>query len=400
MPQFYFGASLSAHQCEGNNIHSDWWEFEQTKLIQKGIYSGKASNHWDLFEEDFQIASELGHNAHRFSIEWAKIEPKEGYINYSAIAHYKKVFETLSKYKLTPFTTLFHFTLPKWFADKGGFEKKDNIRHFTNFCKFIGTTFREEMRYIITINEPNVYAYHSYLVEKWPPQKKSYWTYRKVMNNLAEAHREAYLALKNIKPEFSIGISTNNQVFKPDRENNLLDNLLVKFLHHQWNFWFMDRVKDHSDYIGLNYYFYRCVKADPHLVDSFYQMSYPTSRKTDMNWEVYPKGLYITINELTTRYKLPIIITESGVADSQDKLREDTIRESLYWIFKSRSEGADVFGYLHWALTDNFEWDSGYDPRFGLAKVDYDNNYLRTIRPSALVYRDLIAKYTQQLDQK
>jgi len=400
MNPFFFGASLSAHQSEGNNIHSDWWKFEQTVLNKQGISSGKASNHWELFEEDFQIASELGHNSHRFSIEWAKIEPHEGQINYNALSHYKRVFSTLSKYKLTPFITLFHFTLPQWFADKGGFANKNNIKHFINFCKFIGTAFRDEMKYIITMNEPNVYAYYSFLTAKWPPQQKSFLKYRQVLINLVQAHQDAYKALKEINSDFSIGIASNNQVFRQDRDNNVFDWALAKSLRYEWNLWFLDRIQKQSDFIGLNYYFYRSVRADMNLIDTFGQISYPTSRKTDLNWEVYPKGLYVTINELKNRYKSPIIITENGVADKNDKLREDTIKESLYWIFKAKEEGANVFGYLHWSLTDNFEWDSGFAPRFGLISVDYENNFLRTIRPSALVYRDLIIKYNQQLDQK
>lgn len=401
MANFYFGASLSAHQAEGNNINSDWWEFEQTVLKEKGIpSSGDASNHWRMYEEDLRLAKELGHNSHRFSIEWAKIEPKQGQIDYAVLDHYKKVFECLAQNKLTPFTTLFHFSLPKWFADLGGFEKKANIRHFVNYCKLVGATFRDQLKYVITINEPEIYAYHGYLIKKWPPMKNSYLLYNKILKNLSVAHIQAYEDLKSINPEFQIGVAKNNQIFQPDRHNNPLDHLMSIFLKYRWNLFFLDRVKHHQDFIGLNYYFYRCVRADWKLVNEFCQVSYPTARKTEMDWEVYPKGLYINLMELNNRYKKPIIITENGVADHTDKLREDVIKEGLYWIFKAREEGANVFGYLHWALTDNYEWDSGFTPRFGLIKVDYNDEFLRTIRPSALIYRDLIKKYQKQLEQK
>ena len=401
MANFYFGTSISAHQCEGNNFSSDWWEFEQTILKDKGLEpSGQASNHWEMFEEDHKLAHELGHNSHRFSIEWAKIEPVQGQINYEAITHYKKVFESLARYKLTPFVTLFHFSLPKWFADLGGFEKKDNIRHFLDYCKLIGNTFRDEMKYIIIINEADVYAYHGYLIKKWPPQKGKYLLYTKVLRNLATAHRMAYEDLKSISPDFLVGTAKNNQVFRPDRNSNPLDHLLSYYLNKQWNHKFLDMIKHHQDFVGLNYYFYRCVRADWKMVDVFCQVSYPTSRKTDMNWEVYPKGIYLLLQDLYKRYKKPIIITENGVADRFDKLREDVIKESLYWTFKAREEGIDVFGYLHWALIDNYEWDSGFSPRFGLIKVDYEENFSRSVRPSALVYRDLIKKFQKQLDQK
>jgi len=360
--------------------------------------SGQAANHWEMYEEDFKLAKQLEHNAFRFSIEWAKVEPLQGQINYEALNHYKKVFEALAKNRLTPFVTLFHFSLPKWFADLGGFEKKTNIRHFTNFCKLIGTTFRDELKYIITINEPEIYAYHSYLIRKWPPQKGSYWTFNKVLNNLALAHSIAYTDLKSIKPDLQIGVSKNNQVFRPDRPHNLLDIIFSNFLAHKWNWSFLDKIKKYQDFIGLNYYFYRCVRADPRLVETFCQVSYPTSRKTDMNWEVYPKGILILLDELNRRYKKPLIITETGVADHTDKLREDVIKEGLYWTFKAREQGINVFGYLHWALIDNYEWDSGFAPKFGLIKVDYEDNFARSVRPSALIYRDLIKKYRKDLD--
>ncbi len=398
MTQFFFGASLSAHQVEGGNRHSDWWNFEKEVLQAKGIEcSGHGTKHWDMYETDFKLAAQLGHNAHRLSLEWAKIEPVEGKINYEAIEHYKKVFRNLRHRKLKPFVTLWHFTLPQWFANKGGFTKKSNVRHFVNFCKFVGTEFRDDMEYVITINEPNIYAYNSYLVGDWPPQKKGIRPHSKVLKNLVLAHKMAYSALKNIKPEFHIGISKNNQVLRPDRKKNPLDIAFMKFIDYTWNYQFLNRIRKHMDFIGLNYYFYHCVRADFKLADHFMQYSYPTSRRTDMNWEVYPKGIYTTTQALHKKYKMPIIITENGVADKHDKLRTDAIKESLYWLFKSKDKGANIFGYLHWALTDNFEWAWGYKPRFGLIEINYDN-YNRTIRPSALVYKDLIQEYLNKMN--
>ncbi len=397
MNQFFFGASLSAHQVEGNNIYSDWWEFEQKVLKPKGIdVSGDGTRHWDLYEEDFKLAQRLGHNAHRLSLEWAKIEPEEGKIDYEVINHYKHVLKYLINHGITPIVTLWHFTLPKWFADKGGFAKKDNLRDFVNYCKFIGTEFRYLLKFIITINEPIIYSYNSYMDGVWPPQQKSYWKTMKIINHLILAHKRSYHALKGINPEYMVGIAKNNQVFRLERKKNVLDLGMMKYINYIWNHRYLDKCKQHLDFIGLNYYFYHCVKVDTNLVNNFYQFSYPTTRRTDMNWEVYPKGLYITTQNLAKRYKLPIIITENGVADRNDKLRTDFIKEGLYWIFKSRADGADIFGYLHWALTDNFEWAFGYKPRFGLIEVEY-KDYNRTIRPSALVYQELIKKYQKQI---
>src|SRR5690606_2769742 len=170
--------------------------------------------------------------------------------------------------------------------------------YFLNFCKFIGTEFREEMCHIITFNEPDVYSYHGYLLGKWPPRQKSFFAYSKVLKNMAAAHKLAYIALKGIKPEFTIGIAKNNMVYRPDSFYNPLDWILLKAINYHWNFALLNKIKKQLDFIGLNYYFYRSVKADIGLLKSFGQFSYPTSRKTDMNWEVYPKGLYVTTKEL------------------------------------------------------------------------------------------------------
>lgn len=392
MADFLFGAGTSAHQVEGYNKHSDWWEFEQNVLANKGVTSGKAANHFELYEHDFELASQLGHNAHRFSIEWAKIEPERGKINFNMIDHYKKVFHSLKQKNITPIVTLFHFTLPSWFAKKGGFLNKKNGQIFYDYCKFIATEFKEDLSYIITINEPLVYAYQSYLIGQWPPQKKKYRTFTKVLKNLADVHNRVYDELKFINPDFKIAIAKNNQIFEPARRQHFMDRLLVKYFIHRWNHKFLDRIRNHMDFVGLNYYFYRLVKFSKVLQKNFFQAPYPTCRKTDMSWEVYPKGIYILMRDLCRRYKLPVLVTENGVADERDQLRESILKETLGWVFKAKEDGIDVFGYLHWALIDNFEWDSGFEPRFGLIKVDY-NNYTRTIRPSALAYKKLIKEY-------
>lgn len=399
MKEFLFGTSLSAHQVEGNNMHNQWWDFETKTLSKKGIISGKATNHYELYDEDFELAKELGHNAHRFSIEWSRIEPREGQIDFNAIEHYRKVLKSLKDKNLTPVVTLFHFTLPLWFYKKNGFLDKKNLRRFVDYSKFIVNELKDDIEYIITINEPQVYAYQSYLIGKWPPQGKKYRQYFKVLRNLAKAHRWLYKELKSIDKNFKISIAKNNQIFQPARKNNPFDNIITNYFDYTWNYHFLNKTKKYMDFIGLNYYFYRGVKFTKTLAKKFYQFHYPTCRKTDMKWEVFPKGIYTLLTELHKRYKLPIMITENGVADSTDKLRQDVIEETLEWVFKAKNEGVDIIGYLHWALTDNFEWDEGFKYRFGLIKVDY-NNLARSIRPSALLYKKLIHEYMKKIKKK
>ncbi len=397
--KFLFGAALSAHQAEGGNTHNQWYEFERKVLSKKNIKSGKAANHYELYDEDFSLAKQLGHNAHRFSIEWSRIEPEEGKINFQEIEHYRKVIKSLKEKGLTPILTLFHFTLPVWVYKRGGFLNKKNIHRFIEYSKFIVTTFKDDIDYIITINEPQVYAYQGYLLGKWPPQKRKYLAYFKILRNLAKTHKWLYKELKTIRPDLKISIAKNNQVFEPARKNNPFDNAITNYFDHTWNYHFLNKIKNHVDFIGLNYYFYRGVKFTKTLAKKFYQFHYPTCRKTDMDWEVYPKGIYQILKELDKRYNLPVMVTENGVADDSDKLRQVVLPETLDWVFKAKKERINVIGYLHWSLTDNMEWDEGFKYRFGLIKVDY-NNYTRSIRPSALIYKDLIDKYTKEMEEK
>ncbi len=396
---FYFGAATAAHQVEGNNIHSDWWKFEQEVQVKKNFLSGKATNHYELFDHDFALAEKLGHDAHRFSIEWAKIEPEEGKFQQDVLDHYREVFKSLKKHGLKPFTTLWHFSLPEWFAKKGGFEKRDNIFYYVRYCKKIAEVFKDEMEYIITLNEPMVYLYYAYLAGKWPPQKKSFVSFVKVLSNLMRAHREVYKNLKQVNPDFKIGVAKNNPAFSPDRRGNIFDWFLVHLLKYLWNHLFLDGISKCQDFIGLNYYFHRNMRFDIKMIDQFFIHPCNSCDVTDMGWEVYPRGVAGLLRDLWKRYHKPLIITENGVADHKDRLRGDYIESVLEHIFNVKKEGVDVFGYLHWSLTDNFEWADGYDPRFGLIEIHY-GNFVRTVRPSAYKYEKLIKSYRKTLTDK
>ncbi len=388
----FFGAASSAHQVEGDNVQSDWWRFEQEVLQKNGVFSGKATDHFHRYREDFELAKQLGHNAHRFSLEWAKIEPKEGQFDEAIIEHYRNIFAELKKLELQPFVTLWHFTLPQWFAEKGGFLKKKNIRYFLRYCEYITEQLGADFEYVLTINEPEVYSYYSYLLGKWPPLQKGFLNYFRVMKNLAFAHQKAYAVVKSRVPNALVSFAKDNQVFSPVRSKNLFDRGITFLLDYLWNHSFLDRVKHQIDFIGLNYYFHRCVKAELGLVKDFCNFPLPTRLRSDLNWEVDPEGIYHMVKDLFQRYKKPILITENGIADAKDAVRSDFITDSLRWLFKAQKEGVELMGYLHWALTDNFEWLDGFKARFGLIAIDYKTQK-RTVRKSALVYKKLIEKY-------
>ena len=387
---FLWGAATSAHQVEGSN-HNDWteWEKENAARLSKkneGKYppenfiSGRACDHYSRYEEDFDLAKKLGHNTHRFSIEWSRIEPEEGKFSELEIEHYRSVIRALRARGLEPFVTLWHWTMPTWFVEIGAFEKRANIEYFARFCQRIVKKFSGEVTFWITINEPEIYAGNSYLKGVWPPQNKNFISYIKVLTNLIKSHKNIYEIIKKYDSKAQIGITKNNIYFEA-YQNKIGNRILKKFIDWWWNFYFLNRIKKYQDFIGLNHYFHNRIK-------NFKFNQNENKKISDMGWELYPESIYYVLRSLK-RYNQPIYITENGLADAEDKNREWFIKESLKNIHKAISEGVDVRGYLYWSLLDNFEWDKGFWPRFGLVEINY-RTLERRIRPSAWEYKKII----------
>ena len=402
---FLWGAATSAHQVEGNN-HNQWteWELKNSKiksqnaklkkwpdfilegypnpLQEKNYISGRACGHYNRYEEDFDIAKSLGHNAHRFSIEWSRIEPEEGKFNEKEIEHYRDVIRALRARNLEPFVTIWHWTMPVWFARKGGFEKNGNIKYFVRFCEYATKEFKDDVTFWITLNEPEIYTTSSYLKGVWPPQKKNLISYLLVIKNLIKVHRESYRIIKKIEPSAQIGIAKNNIYFEA-YQNKINNWILKKFIDWWWNFYFLNRIKNCQDFIGLNHYFHNRIKNL-----KFGQNE--NKKVSDMGWELHPEAIYYVLKDLK-KYNKPVYITENGLADTKDENREWFIKESLKNIHKSISEGVDVRGYFYWSLLDNFEWDKGFWPRFGLVEIDY-KTLKRKPRPSSKIYGEIVKR--------
>jgi len=260
--------------------------------------------------------------------------------------------------------------LPTWLAKKGGWLNPKAPYYFDRYVKIIAENLFNEVKFWITINEPNVYALNSYLRDVWPPQKKSAAKYLKVLKNLVKAHQLAYRALRLVDLDCQVGVAKNQTFF----EGNLLLKYPANYFHNQY---FLERIKNSQDFIGLNYYFHNRIKGFKFNHNSNEEFS-------DLGWEIYPEGIYRVLKDLK-KYNKPIYITENGLADKDDAKREKFIKEHLTWIWRAIQEKIDVRGYFHWSLLDNFEWDKGFWPRFGLIEVDYQT-MARKIRPSAKIY--------------
>ncbi len=397
----FFGAATSSHQVEGGN-HNNWteWEKENAKrlalaarakrwdehllgaypspLQEENYISGRAADHYNRFREDFDIAKSLGHNAHRFSLEWSRIEPEEGKFNEKEIEHYRDVIRELRNRDMEPFVTLFHWTMPVWLSAKGGVLCKEFPEHFKKFVDRVTREYRDTVRFWILVNEPEVFSSKSYQEGVWPPQKRSVRLGFRSLHALMRAHRAAYRAIKSHMPDAQVGSVMQMAHF--ESAGGPINHALTWFGERMWNFYFFGGIRNMSDFVGLNFYF--------HIrVDHWYGKN-KNERISDMAWELHPQSLYNVLMSLK-RYQLPIYITENGVADVRDKHREYFLVEHLRSVKNAIRDGADVRGYLHWSLIDNFEWDSGFWPRFGLVEIDY-KTMERRIRPSALKYKEII----------
>ncbi len=391
---FLWGAATSSYQVEGNNTNADWWPWEKKCGHTP---SGDACRHYEFYEADFDIAKSLNHNAHRLSIEWSRIEPVEGEFDQQAIDHYVAVIKALKARGIEPIVTLHHFTNPIWLANRGGWEDPKVVDYFVRYVKVVVKALKKDVRYWNTINEPTILTSHAYLFGWWPPQKKSLWALRSSFNNMARAHVEAYRLIKMVYANADmnspmVGIAHHMQDFMPCRDTAL--NRYAVELRYRWlNFEFLDRIvgQDAVDFIGFNYYSRQLVDVRGvmpwNLLGDVCQSSHHPVKKNSLGWDIYPQGIYNVLMRLK-KFNRPIMITENGICTEDDEVRKEFIQDHLRMIHKAIADGADVRGYLHWSLLDNFEWDKGFVPRFGLVHVNYATQE-RTIKPSAEFYAQI-----------
>lgn len=378
---FLWGTATSSHQIEGNN-ENNWTEWEKQGLIKDGSISGRACNSWELYKEDIKLAKELNNNCYRFSIEWSRIEPEQGKFDKEALQKYSEIVKECKKNNIEPLVTLYHWTQPLWFANMGGWLHKNSPLLFKKYVEQVAKVLGRDINFWCTINEPLIYSYNSYFKGKWPPQKKSYFKFRRVLRNLVKAHKLAYFTLHDNSDNCQVGIAKNNQFFESYLDG-WFNVLIVKIAARFWNNAFLKKTKDTLDYVGLNYYFHNLVYASL----KGYVLMNENKNISDMGWEIYPKGIYEVLKDLK-KYNLPVYVLENGLADSVDDRRENFIKDHLRYIHKAIKEGVDVRGYCHWSLMDNFEWSDGFEPKFGLYEVDFQT-FERKARPSAKAYAEI-----------
>lgn len=403
---FLWGAATASHQVEGGTTN-DWslWERENADRLAKksasefghlpswtekfgveaahpeNYISGIACDQYHRYEEDFDIAKSLGHTAHRFSIEWSRVEPEEGKWNEQEIMHYQNVVQALRTRHIEPFVTLWHWTLPLWLSKKGGMLAPRFPEYFARYAEKIAEALGSDVQFWITINEPIVVTSHAYFFGVWPPQEKSFLKTYRALKNLIRAHKLSYQAIKSGNRNTLIGIAKNNIAFEL-KKNTFANRILKKLANFARNTWFLNQIKNEQDFIGLNHY-YR------NTINNGFNKN-PNEQLTDFGWEFYPESIYQALIELKT-YNKPVYVTENGLADRSDTLRKEFLTRALTSVHRAIENGAEVKGYLYWSLIDNFEWDKGFWPCFGLVEVNR-KTLVHRIRPSARYYAEICQK--------
>ena len=403
---FLWGTATSAHQVEGGNQNNDWWAWEQSPgHISDGSHCGLACDGWHRAEEDLATAAQLGQNSHRLSLEWSRLEPREGAWDEGAVARYRQILSAMRALGLEPMVTLFHFTLPLWLYELGGWENEHTVTCFSRFVERVVDAFGDLCSFWCTINEPTLYVAFGYVTGVWPPGRGGPGAARAAFRRLARAHAEVYALIHRCQPGARVGYAHHLRPFDPASPRRWLDRAGAALLDHLLNESALAAYEDGallfpfgwelrrrsrerlSDYIGLNYYGRDLVAFDPRRPDEMYLHRFADAHSDysmDGWGEIYPQGLYRSLKRVGAS-GLPVYVTEFGIPDNDDSKRPRFIVSHLAAMHRAIREGVDVRGAYWWSLVDNFEWAAGWSARFGLLRLDSATQE-RTPNPSAAVY--------------
>ena len=419
---FLWGASTSAHQVEGNNVHSDWWAWEQAGRVKDR--SGLACDHYRRFEQDFDLAVSLGHRAHRCSIEWARLEPAEGQWDDDALRHYVDVVRALRRRRLEPVITLHHFTNPQWFLARGGWTHPRSVEWFTRYVQRVARAVGDSVRYWVTINEPLVYTRLHYIQGLGPPGARDLGQALQVVEHLIRGHAAAYHALHEARrtgwPRPRVSIAHHLPEFWPCRRWSPQDHWITRVTDQIFNLtfvraltegraevpgvaaWRIPEARATLDYLGVNFYGRQFIRWAPQAgvwpgsrCDLDHHPREVTER-TSLGWDVHPDSFTHVLCRMG-QMGLPLLVTENGAYMEEDARRGRYLVGHIQAMARAMRRGAPVIGYCCWSLLDNFEWADGFGPRFGIIAVDYATQR-RTVRDSGRQYANICHSNRVPLD--
>lgn len=383
---FLWGAATAAHQIEGNNTNADFWAAEHAGLPHIKEPSGDACDSYHRYRTDIRLLAEAGLKAYRFSVEWARIEPERGLVSRAQLLHYRDMIDACHEYGVEPIVTLHHFTSPRWFAQAGGFTGPEGVELFGRYVAAVAPILHD-VNWVVTINEPNILALFALMsgardagdsgdaADSGEAESPTVAMSQMPTPSLAfaarigEVHRAAVAILRETT-RAKVGWAIAAQAFTPTPGNEAV----FERVFHAWEGAYYE-ASEGDDFVGLQAYTSQPVDANgpvPHP---------PHPDNSLSGWAYRPDALGLNVRRVWERYGLPVFVTENGISTDDDTRRIAYTRAALQGLHDAVAAGAEVYGYTHWSLLDNYEWGS-FVPTFGLIAVDRAGDFERTPKPS------------------
>lgn len=430
---FLWGTATAAHHVEGH-MNNSWshWEAMETGAVFKKQKNGRACEWWDgRWVEDFDRMQYLGHNTHRLSVEWSRIQPEPDKIDESALQKYREMLEGLQKRGMRPMVTLHHFTNPMWLENEGGWLANSTVDRFIKFTEMVVDALGDLNDFWCTFNEPMVYAVQAYLVAMFYPGKRNPFKMYRCAELMLRAHAGAYQIIKSRYPNALVGVAKHLLKIDP-LPPKIVNGLPIKLVESVFHRAFIEAMVTGElrlplrktvvipnlagtyDYAGLNFYQRYRGGFAPLSPKTFFLKQVPDdeSPPSPPMWgEIYPQGTFERINYIWNVMRKPIYITETGTPDEGDNVRPWYIARMVHSVWQAINFNVPVRGIYYWTLLDNFEWTAGYNPqfRFGLYATNFETQE-RTIRQSGEFFREIslanglssemVRKYVPQLEEK
>ena len=391
---FLWGAATAAHQVEGNNLNSDTWLLEHLPGTIFSEPSGDACDHYHRYPEDIALLAELGLNTYRFSIEWARVEPEEGEFSHAILEHYRRMLTACHDHGLTPVVTFHHFTSPRWLLAAGGWEDARTPDKYARYCERVTRHLGDLIGAVCTLNEPNLPRLLMQLGVVPPVEQQRQtpmWvaagqvlgipheqvapfqlsSTEVAFETMLAAHRAGRAAIKAVREGLPVGWTLANA----DIQAGPGGDERAAAVRREVNEVYLEAVRG-DDFVGIQTYGrIRFGPDGPRGPEEGAELS-------AMGDEFYPEGLEATIRQAAAIAGIPVLVTENGIATTDDPERITYIRRALRGVARCVQDGIDVRGYICWTAFDNFEWMSGYGPKMGLIAVDRATQE-RTVKPSA-----------------
>lgn len=405
---FLWGSATSAFQVEGQSPASNWsaWVNEPGRVLQ-GMKPGLACDWWGgRWKEDFDRAAEAGQNAHRLSVDWARIQPAEDRWDEDALDYYRQIVRGAVERGLLPMVTLHHFTEPSWLSEQGGWTNPKSPQFFEAFVRKTVEALKEYVSLWVTINEPNVYYFNGYFSGEFPPghhgDLESVFI---IICNMLRGHAAAYRTIHEIQKTARVGFAHHHRPLRAARSWMPFDRLIA-FLGPMVMNAFPLALKDGKlrfllkktsipeaartlDFFGLNYYAVDVMKfvLDPSA--NFFRRSYPKGAEISSTGFLanLPEGMFASL-KWARQFSVPILVTENGIEDPEDDLRQRYLVEHIHQMWRAVTFSWPVKGYFHWSQVDNFEWERGWSQRFGLWGLNTETQ-ARIRRKSVDIYAEI-----------